>query len=933
MNETNSTSVIGLKIEYADSPLAIGTRRPRFSWEVALPGRARRQSAYQILAATEPARLEPGRADLWDSGRVESSQSAHVEYAGAPLRSNQDVYWRVRIWDETGRAHDWSEVAMFGTGLFDENDWEAQWIGLGAPDEPFADPAIFQQERITPDVAAVEPDLRSPLLRRVFILEQPVRRARAFVCGLGLFELRLNGRKVGEDALSPSRTDFRKRVLIEAYDIAPLLNVGENAVGLLLGNGWFNGQKKYWGWQMQWYGSPRAIVQIEIEYADGSRQRVCSDAKWRGAGSPITFNCIYDGEDYDARLEQTGWDAPGFDDSAWRAVNIVPGPGGRREMAAHEPGRVVERVRPVAVWESEPGVYIFDLGRNMTGWVRLAIPNGRRGETVRLRYAEAVDSQGRLDPRTNGGARQEDRYTMKGGAETYEPRFTYHGFQYVAVSGYPGVPTPDVVAGCFVRTAVAQIGAFECAHPLINKIHRCTLQSQMCNLQMGVPTDDTQRPERLGWAGDAWSYAVEAFYNLRMPRVFAKWIADFYDQQDDLGMIGMIAPQAGAEEDLVWSAAFLLIPWWQYVHCGDRRLLEESYPYLQKYIAYLERTGQRTVSSATPDRVIGSIFWRCPRERRFPSAEERGHLQISQWGDHLATHEGGTGARKNQPLCIATAFYYLDVRLMARIAEVLEKTEDARRYNELAERIREAFNARFYDENFGYYDVGCQSAQAWALAFGLVSEAQRSRVAGYFTSSVGYRQQRLTTGYAGTKWAVEALAQAGRNDIVWNRAIATEYPSWGYMLRDPNRTTITENWLGAGSLCHTALGAAIDEWFYWGLAGIRPDESGPGYERIVFKPFIPGDLAWAGATVHTVRGRVSSHWRQEGGTVTLTLAVPANSTAMVVLPAPDAAGVTESGAPLSEAKGVTLKRCANGETILEIGSGEYAFQFAAPSAK
>ncbi len=934
MRESDSPSAIGMRIEYAEAPLALGTRRPRFSWEVALPGRGRRQSAYQVLVATEAGRLEPGKADLWDSGRVESSQSVNVDYAGAPLGSDMDACWRVRAWDEAGTAGGWSAVAAFGTGLLDEGDWEAEWIGLGKPDEPVADTATFQQGRVAPEVAALEPDPRSPMLRRTFDIGKTVRRARAYVCGLGLFELRLNGRKVGEDVLSPSRTDFRKRVLVEAYDILPLLASGENVVGVLLGNGWFNGQKKYWGWQMQWHGSPRALVQLDIETADGTRQRVCSDAAWRGAWSPITSNCLYDGEDYDARLEQEGWDAPGFDDSAWSAVNLAPGPGGRREMAAHEPGRVVERLRPVSVSEPEPGVFVYDLGRNMTGWVRLAVPNGRRGETIRLRFAEAVDERGRLDPRSNGAARQEDRYTMKGGAaETYEPRFTYHGFQYVAVSGFPGTPGLEAITGCFVRTAVAETGAFACGHDGVNTIHRCTLQSQRCNIQMGVPTDDTQRPERLGWAGDAWSYANEAYYNFWMPRVFAKWIADFYDQQDDLGFVGMIAPQAGPEEDLVWSAAFVLIPWWQYLHCGDRRLLEESYPYLQKYLAYLEATGRKTVRTMRTEEILEQLFWHCSREKRFPSAGEHGHLQISQWGDHLATNEGASGARQNQPLSIATAFYYLDVCTMARIAGVLGKADDARRYGELAEAIKAAFNERFFDPASGFFDVGCQSAQAWALAFGLAPDEHRERVQAFLNSSVNHRQQRLTTGYAGTKWAIAAIAESGRSDIVWSRVNDTHYPSWGYMLRDPKRTTITENWMGSGSLCHTTLGAAIDEWFYWGLAGIRPDATGPGYERIVFKPYLPEDLAWAWASVRTVRGRVSSRWRRDGRSVTLTVEVPANCGATVSLPVAGPEGVTEGDVPLAEAEGVALKGTAEGATVVDIGSGEYVFRFEAPAEK
>jgi len=743
--------------------------------------------------------------------------------------------------------------------------------------------------------------------------------------------LRINGAKVGEDVLAPARTEFRKRVLYTTYDVTDHLATGANAVGLILGNGWFNGQKKYWPWQMPWYGSPRGIVQIEIECEGGVTQRVVTDDIWRGAWSPITFNCIYDGEDYDARAQQPGWDRPGFDASRWRPVNVVPGPGGMLTPATHEAEKVVETFRPVSMSQPEPGVYVYDMGRNMTGWVRLRVAGGVRGQAVTLRYAEKIHDDGRLDPSTAGGARQADVYTMKGAdEERYEPRFTYHGFQYVELTGYPAVPDLDTVEACFAHGAVAQTGSFECGHELINRIHHCTVQSQRCNIQMGVVIDDTQRAERLGWCGDVWAMANESYYNLWMPRVYAKWIADCRDQQDDLGMVGYITPLPVPDEDLVWSAALVLVPWMQYLHCGDVGLLEESYPALQRYLAYLEATGTREVATIAPRELPGRLRWRCRREDRLSADADRGHLQISRFGDHLATAEGASGFTKNQPLSIATAFYYFDVATMARIAEVLGQDADAARYRERARKIKDAFNERFFDPNSSYYDVGCQSAQAWPLAFGMVPDEHRAAVATYLCSSVNFRQRRLTTGYAGTKWAIHALALSGRDDIIWKRAVATDYPSWGYMLRDPNRTTITENWHGAASLCHTVLGAAIDEWFYWGLAGIRPDEDAPGYERILFKPYLPADLPWARASLQTLRGRVASAWHKEGKTAHLTVTIPANSVATVHVPTGDVEQITESGVPCAEAVGLSLLRSEAGETVFEAGSGTYRFTFPAP---
>ena len=929
-------------VEYGKSPLAVGTRTPRFSWEVPLEGRNRKQTAYQILVATEKALLEPGKADLWDSGRVESSQSVNVEYAGSELRSNMDCYWAVQVWDEAGHANGFSPAEYFGTALFDDSDWQADWIGMGPSEEPEFDPYSLHQDdgsgglrltkddmsKMPSDLRDLEPDLRSPLLRKAFTLTKPVKRARAFICGLGLFELRINGAKVGDDVLATPRTDFGKRVFYFSYDVTSSLKVGENAVGVILGSGWFNAQKKYWHWQAPWFGSPRALVQVELEYEDGTIERVVSDESWQGAWSPISLSCIYDGEDYDARLEQDGWDSPGFDAATWRSVNRVSAPGGKLTAMDHEANKVMKRFSPVSVCEPEPGVFVYDMGTVMTGWTRLHVPQGVDGEVVTLRYAELQHANGMINPRTAGGARQADLYTMKGAAnERYEPRFTYHGFRYVEVTGFPGTPTLETLEACFVHQGVKQAGSFECGHDLINKIHACTLQSQRCNLQMGVPTDDTQREERLGWCGDAWSYAEESFYNLDTARFWTKWIADFYDQQnEEHGAVGYITPLPGWGEDLVWSAAFVLIPWWHFQHYGDRRILEASYPYLKKYVAYLERTGKKALPDLTGRQPNDLLFPKCGWQDRYPSAEDHGYLQYSWFADHLATHEGGSGMGKDQPRSMATAFYHGDVIAMARIAETLGKDRDAATYRELAAKIKDAYNDTFFDAASGYYDVGCQSAQALALCFDLVPEEQRGRVQGYLNSSVNFRQRRITSGYAGTKWVVNAVGHSGRNDILWERATSTDYPSWGYMLHD-NKTTITENWHGAASQCHTTLGAAIDEWFYWGLAGIRHDESAPGFERIIFKPYLPAELPWAKASLQTARGTIECGWEQDGRTATLNITVPANSTAAVHIPAPDPGAITEGGLPASEAEGVALLRTESGACVFGVGSGVFCFEF------
>ncbi|MDX1682812.1 MAG: family 78 glycoside hydrolase catalytic domain, partial [Phycisphaeraceae bacterium] len=626
----------------------------------------------------------------------------------------------------------------------------------------------------------------------------------------------------------------------------------------------------------------------------------------------------------DGRLVQAGWDTPDFDASGWSPVNVVPGPGGRLAPTTCDGERVTETIKPVAVNEPEPGVFVYDFGRNMTGWVELSVDGAEPGTEIELRFGEAAYEDGRLNASSNNAAEQTDRYLCRGdGPETWEPRFTYHGFQYVQMTGYPGEPYASALTAKFVRTAVARTGSFSCSHELIERIHRCTLQSQLCNVQMGVPTDDTQRPERLGWGGDAWATAPEAFYNLHMPRVYAKWLWDIRDEQEECGVVGMIAPQAGSGEYLVWSAAFVLIAWWQYVHCGDRGVLEENYPALKRYMAYLQRVGRREVNPLPTSELLDRLLWKCDLEDRLADEAERGHLQMTQWGDHLATTDGYT-AWSGYPLSIATAFYYLDVATMARIAGVLGHDEDETAYRDRAESIAEAFHERFFNAAWGHYDTGTQSAQAWPLAFGMVPEEQRERVENGFVGNIRGRQRRLTTGYAATRYAIEALDQAGAQDLIWQLATATDYPSWGYMLSH-GRTTSCERWCGEkGSLNHAPLGAAIDEWFYWGLAGIRPDPEAPGYRRIIFRPYLPPDLERAEATLKTVRGTVRSAWQQADGRATWEIEVPANSTAEVHVPTTDAHSVTESDQPVAEVAGIDEVS----EGVWQVTSGGWRFEFA-----
>jgi alpha-L-rhamnosidase len=908
-----------LLVEFDPSPVGLDISNPRFSWVVRLEGRGRRQTAFQIQVASTAALLARGRPDVWDSGLVKSSDSTNVYFSGGSLESNQEYFWRVRVRDEAGRLHPYSRTATFRTGLLRDSDWQARWIGRGQADEVVADVYKFIVNQLPPEVKQVEPDLHSPMFRKEFQVRRAIERATLFISGLGIYEAHLNGRKIGDALLSPAKTDYRKRVLYDTYDVTSDLKPGPNALGVLLGNGWFNAPKKWWGWRMQWFGSPRVIAQLEIHYQDGSTSKVVTDDTWKASWSPITFNCLYDGEDYDARLEQPKWDVAGFDDSQWQSANLVTAPGGKLVSAKLQPNVVTQVVRPISLKEIAPAVFIYDMGQNFAGWLRLHV-QGPGGTRVKLRFAEAVRPDGSLDRTTMKSGRAEDNYLLRGGAaETYEPRFTFRSFQYVELTGYPGKPSLETLEGVFVHSGVTPSGSFECGNDLINRIHLCTVQSQRINLQMGVPTDCAQRPERLGW-GDALFSAEETMFNLDAPRLYAKWITDFQDEQEPSGRVPAITPRPGLEEDLVWSSSYLGIPWYQYLHYGDRRILEDHYESMTRYLEYLANQGRAEIVPRPPG--TDPLFE--PPEAGRPV---KGYLQRSQWGDHASLAEDWK-VRSGLPFSISTAFYYYNIKLMEKIATALGKRQDAGRYKELASKIRDAFNKKFFDQATNSYDNGSQAPQAFALSFDLVPEGREQAVMKTLLDDMFEKHRgHLTTGYPGTWSMVEALTAKGRPDLVWHLANLTDFPSWGDIVK--GRTAVREKWDG-GSLGHVALAPVLDAWFYKELAGIRPDEGSPGYQKIIIKPYVPKDLTWVRARLDSIRGRIESSWRKENGVLRLDLTIPANTTATVYVPASDSARVKEGDGPAAKAKSVKFIALQDGAAVFEIGSGRYSFSSSAP---
>ena len=856
-----------LKCEYARDPVGVDPdAKLRFTWVLYHPERGARQRAYQVIVSSSRELAEKGVGDVWDSGVVESGENVAV-YGGPPLESSREYYWRVRWWDDKGRASPWSPVARFVTALR-PGDWRAKWVTGGR------------------------------LLRREFELPAPVKRAFVHVTGLGYYELRINGRKVGDRVLDPLWTDYSKRVLYATYDVTDYLRQGRNAVGIMLGRGRY----------IRAYGYDevlKAILQLRVELADGRAVEVVTDESWKAADGPIVEDDIYNGEVYDATREPEGWDQPGFDDSGWRPVAVVDHPGKLVPSGAIPPIRKVGYLKPRRILNPAPGVYVFDFGQNMAGWVRIRVA-GPRGARVQLRYAELIDEKGFLNTKNLRGARATDVYILKGsGVEVYEPRFTYHGFRYVEVTGYPGVPSLDDVEAVVVHSDVEPVGGFASSSDLVNDIHRIVLWSLKSNL-MGVPTDCPQRDERMGWGGDAQLTAEAAMLNFWMPGFYEKWLEDWADAQLEDGSVPDVVPPYWKlyPADPAWGEAYVLIPLLLYEYYGDRWAIERHYERIKRWVEFLLSKAEGYVL-----RFSKYGDW-CP-PRRIKAPEIPGEL-VSTW------------------------ILYNDLLALSRMAELLGKTDEARRYAELAERVREAFNREFMRENRYYVSLGCQTCNALPLASRMAPRELERAVFETLVRDVEVEKDKhLDTGIIGTKYLLPVLSDYGRPDLAFAMATQTSYPSWGYMIRE-GATTLWERWElltgGAMNSHNHHMFGSVDIYFYRYLAGVRPLK--PGFREFTVKPD-PAPLERVSATVRALAGPIHVELSRECGRVALKVSVPVGSTALVYVPvhgfknpvvAESGRVVWRGGALVERVEGVEGAWAEEGYVVFRVGSGTYAFE-------
>jgi len=889
-----TVTIIVLRTEYAENPIGIDVREPRLSWQIRAGGRGVTQSAYQVQVAPGDRALRSAKGLTWDSGAVKTGESVNQAYAGPPLQSGQRYYWQVRIWDGSGKASAWSEPAFWEMGLLQPSDWNATWIEPGLPE----------------DVSKSGP---SPMLRREFELKGDIERARAYVTSHGLYVMAINGARVGDAVLTPGWTSYNKRLQYQTYDVTALLKKGRNAVGVTLGNGWYRGNLA-WGDKRNIYGDRLGLLmQIVVTYRGGRKETITSDASWKVSAGPILMSEIYHGETYDARLEKTGWTLPGFADGQWSGVKLA---NHRKDILiapAGPPVRKIDEIKPVTIVRTPAGDTVVDMGQNMVGWVRLKV-EGPAGTTVRLRHAEVLDKQGNFYVENLRAARQTVLYTLKGGGiETFEPHFTFQGFRYVAVDGYPGQLTLESVTGVVIHSDMPRTGTFETSSQLVNQLQHNIVWGQKGNF-VDVPTDCPQRDERLGWTGDAQVFAQTAAFNMDVAGFFTKWLRDVAADQLDTGSVPHVIPDVLSEPgkpaggSAAWADAAVIIPWTMYLSYGDTRILEQQYPSMVRWVEYMRR------------RAGDDFIW----------SED---FTFGDWLAFASTASDYPGATTGKDL-IATAMFAHSADLLGKAARVLDKPEDAAKYEALFERVRAAFQREFVTAT-GRVGENTQTAYAMALQFELLPETMRASAAGRLAQEVRQRKH-LTTGFVGSSYLCQVLSRYGYLNEAYQLLNREQYPSWLYPVKQ-GATTIWERWdgvkpdgsfqdKGMNSFNHYAYGA-IGEWMYRVMAGIDIDPAAPGYKHILIQPQPGGGFTSVKAAHMTMYGSVSSAWTIKNGTLELAVEVPHNTRATVRLPGAQLADVREAGQALAAGNGITGMRQDGQAVVVDVGSGQYRFTY------
>ncbi|MGM0900654.1 MAG: family 78 glycoside hydrolase catalytic domain [Bacillota bacterium] len=875
--------------EYKINPLGFDVRKPRFSWVIQSDRRNVIQKAYQIkVIAVNSEKV------IWDSGLVESDDSIHVEFNGAELESRTRYEYQVKVWDQNGCESEWSKSGWFETALFSPEEWIAQWI---TPDEDI-DP---QGEEIF-------------YLRKAFLVAGKIKQARIYATAAGLYELYVNGRRVGDKLLSPGWTSYHKRMQYQTYDVTEQLGDGLNGIGAMLGDGWYKGDLT-WEEKRHFYGKQRALLlQLHIEYEDGSNEVVMSEDSWKASTGPILYSELYHGEVYDARREQTGWSNGDFEDAHWNGTVVCSLPTAHLVAQENDPVRVTEELNPISAFITPAGDTVLDMGQNMVGRIRFKV-QAPRGTMIVLKHAEVLDREGNIYFGNLRKARQTVTYIAKGGGlEEYAPTFTFQGFRFVQVEGYPcrekGLPVENFI-GEVIHTDMQPAGQFETSSPLVNQLQSNIVWGQRGNF-VDVPTDCPQRDERLGWTGDAQVFIRTALFNYQGGPFFIKWLRDLKADQFEDGGVPFVIPDVlpdGESSSTAWGDAAVICPWTVYLVNGDKRLLAEQYGSMRKWVEFIRAQGDNP------------YLWNTG-------------FQLGDWLGLDATENSYIGATSRD--LIATAFYAYSTRIVRDAAVVLGEAEDVRYYSELLSGIIQHFKLEFISPN-GRLTSQTQTAYVLALMFGLVEGETRERAAFELNELVLDNDYHLTTGFVGTPYLCSALSENGYHETAVRLLLQDTYPSWLYSI-GKGATTIWEHWDSIkpdgsfwsddmNSFNHYAYGA-IGDWMYRTLAGLDMDEKVPAYKRIRIQPRFAGvNLTHVKAAFQSMYGKVVSSWRLTEGEVAIEAEIPANTSAVIILPDAKLEVVRESGRLLTLSEGILSQIDTKEGVRLKVGSGRYRFVY------
>jgi alpha-L-rhamnosidase len=903
-NPDSTLTVSQLKCNGIENPAGID-KIPKFNWILQSPERGQIQTAYQIIISSDKKVIKKNQGDIWDTGKILSRKSAWLVINDLQLKPAMQYFWKVRAWDGSDKPSKWSCRGEFITGLFVKKDWSrAKWIGYeDIPDSLLLVPGVHGSGNDLGNIAKKRTTV--PCFRKEFSLEKKITRALVFVSGLGHYELSVNGDKIGDNFLAPGWTDYRMSCLYNTYNVTENLKQGLNTIGAIVGNGFYNINRERYRKLTIAYGAPKMILKLEVQYSDGSKDVIISDKTWKTIPSPITFSSIYGGEDYDARLEQDGWNKSGFNDADWKNALVVKEPAGQLKPEKDHPLKVMKVIDHTKISLQKDSLYIYDFGQNASGIIKIQI-KGQKGQTVRFIPGELLSEDSLVSQKASGGPFY-FTYTMKGdNDEIWMPRFTYYGFRYVQASGavpdkYPNpgnLPVIKEIQLLHTRNSSPETGSFRCSNELFNSIYdliNWAIKSNMAS----VSTDCPHR-EKLGWLEQShlMGNSIKFIYDIH--NLCEKIIDDMIEAQLDYGLVPDIAPEyvpfdGGFRDSPEWGSACIILPWDMYEWYGDIEAVRKAYPMMKKYLFHLKEMSDRKILS----HGLGDWYDLGPE---FPG--------VAQLTPKAVT---------------ATSIYYYDTKLVSKMAELLGKTEDALYYGVMAGEIKKAFNAKFFDPVTKVYSTGSQTAFSMPLFFGMVEDQYKKEVVENLIKSINKSDKALTAGDIGYRYLLRALEQEGYSQLIYEMNSKTDVPGYGYQLSN-GATALTESWAALKDVSnnHLMLGHLM-EWFYSGIGGIRQQPESGSYDKILIAPEIVGDLTWAETTFNTIHGDITSNWKIEANKLIMKVIIPANCKAFVAIPQADPEKIIENDIPVKTSLDILSVETIADKTICEVSSGEYLF--------